>query len=54
MNSNLRLTTRGKIVLATLATIALLGVNHLIADKTLVCDWRSGFSTCSFETEGGL
>lgn len=53
-NNNLRLTTRGKIVLAALIVLVTFGVNHLIAGKNLACDWRSGISACSIETERGL
>lgn len=42
----LRLTSRGKAVVAILVITASLGINHLIAGKALACDWRAGVSPC--------
>jgi len=51
--NNVRLTTRGKIVLAIIATVALLGLNWAISGKSLACDWRHGITKCEVITIEG-
>jgi hypothetical protein len=48
--NGIRLTTRGKIVLAIIATVALLGLNWITSDKSLACDWRHGVTKCKIIT----
>jgi hypothetical protein len=46
---NLRLTTRGWIVLALAAVTVSVLINWALAGKNLACDWRQGPTTCSVE-----
>ena len=45
----MRLTRRGWIVLVAAVILFVVGVNWLMADRNVICDWRDGFSLCEIE-----
>jgi hypothetical protein len=46
---NLRITRRGWIVLGLAVLTFVVAVNWAMAGKNVVCDWRTGPTTCSVE-----
>jgi hypothetical protein len=47
--NGLRLTRRGWVVLGLTLLTFVVAVNWAMAGKNLVCDWRTGPTTCSVE-----
>ncbi len=47
-------TTRGWVVLGMAMLLVAIGINHVIADRHVICDWRGGITPCEIMTTDEL